>query len=217
MRNKKTKKIIIIGAGQLGILVSNIIKRQKLFDITGFIDNDKRKKNKIVNSFKVLRSEDYLLNSIKKNVNLVIAFGNIKRRELTIKKLINNNFKFPPIIDPSCNIDKGVKIGRGTIVCNSSTILNNTELGEFSVIGTAVNILHHVKISNNCIIGGGSTVGSNVNIHKNVFVGVGATFASKNITIKRNSFICSGSAVFNNVPEQSKVIGNPAKLIPSKL
>ena len=68
MRNKKTKKIIIIGAGQLGILVSNIIKRQKLFDITGFIDNDKRKKNKIVNSFKVLRSEDYLLNSIKKKM-----------------------------------------------------------------------------------------------------------------------------------------------------
>ena len=188
MKNKKTKKIIIIGAGQLGILVSNIIKRQKLFDISGFIDNDKRKKNKLVNNYKVLGSEDYLLNGTKKNVSLVIAFGNIKRRELTIKKLINNNFKFPPIIDPSCNIDKGVKIGRGTIVCNSSTILNNTELGEFSVIGTAVNILHHVRIENNCIIGGGTTVGSNVNIHKNVFVGVGLRIQSNKNTSAANFF-----------------------------
>ena len=215
-KNKTKKNIIIIGAGQLGILVSNILKRQNIFNIIGFIDSDRNKKNKLINNFKVLGSEEYLLKNKKEIINLAIAIGDIKKRELTIKKLINKNFKFPTILDPSCNIEKDVKIGKGTIVSNSSTILNNTELGEFSIIGTAANILHNVKVENNCIIGGGTTIGSNVCIQKNVFVGVGVTFAAKKITVKRNSFICAGSVVFNTVEARSKMIGNPAKLIPSK-
>jgi len=38
------KDIIIIGAGQFGILLSNILKRQNKFNILGFVDNDKNKK-----------------------------------------------------------------------------------------------------------------------------------------------------------------------------
>ena len=214
MRNKKN--IIVIGAGQLGVLVSNIITRQNIFNILGFIDKDKNKKSKLVNGFKVLGSEDYLLKN-EKNYNLVLALGNIKKREQIIKKLKNKNFKFPIILDPSCNIDKDVKIGMGTIISNSSTVLNNTKIGDFSIIGTAVTILHNVKVENNCVIGGGTTIGSNVHIEKNVFVGVGTTFASKKIKIMKNSFICSGSVIFNSVKAKSKMIGNPARLIPSKL
>ena len=40
------KKILIIGAGQFGILVSNIIKNSEEFEILGFIDNDPKKFSK---------------------------------------------------------------------------------------------------------------------------------------------------------------------------
>ena len=41
------KDIIIIGAGQMGELVSNIILRENKFSILGFIDKKKsKKKNK---------------------------------------------------------------------------------------------------------------------------------------------------------------------------
>ena len=53
-------------------------------------------------------------------------------------------------------------------------------------------------------------------IEKNVFVGVGAVFASKKIKVGKNSYVCSGSVVMNNIRERSKVIGNPARSIPLK-
>ena len=81
---------------------------------------------------------------------------------------------------------------------------------------TNANILHDVKIEDNCLIGGGTTIGANVTL-KNIFVGVGAIFASKKITVGDNSFVCSGSVVLNNVPKNSKVIGNPGKIIPNKI
>ena len=210
------KSIIIVGAGQLGVLVSNILKREKNFKIVGFIDNDKFKKNKLINGFKVLGSDDYLLKNIRKKLNLVIAIGDIIKRKKIIKRLVNKNFNFPAVLDQSCNVEKDVVIGKGTIVSNATTILNKVKIGEFSVIGTGVNILHNVRVDNNCIVGGGTTIGANVKIHNNVFVGVGATFASKKISVGKNSFICSGSVVFNSVKQGSKIIGNPARLIPSK-
>lgn len=43
---------------------------------------------------------------------------------------------------------------------------------------------------------------------------MGTVFASKKIIIGNDSFVCSGSAVFNNIESKSKVIGNPARSIP---
>ena len=40
------KNLIIVGAGQLGVLTSKIIKKSYNFQIVGFIDNDPRKKGK---------------------------------------------------------------------------------------------------------------------------------------------------------------------------
>jgi len=210
------KDIIIIGAGQFGILLSNILKRQNKFNILGFVDNDKKIKNKLINNFKVLGTDNYLFKNKKKVINLALAIGSIKKRALIIKKFKNKNFKFPSIVDKSCNIDEKSSIGKGSIICGGATILNNTKIGQFSIIGTNVNIFHHVKVGKNCVIGGATTIGSNVEIQNNVDVGVSAVFVSKKIKVKKNSIICSGSVVLSHVREGSKMIGNPAKPIPNK-
>ena len=36
------KKIILVGAGQLGVLVSNILKKDKKYSIAGFVDTKKK-------------------------------------------------------------------------------------------------------------------------------------------------------------------------------
>lgn len=210
------KKILIIGAGQFGIIVSNILKNSKEFEIIGFIDNNSKKLNKKINKIKVVGTDKKLNFYKKKKINLAIAIFDTKKRNQIIKRYQNGGFLFPKIFHNSCNIEKNVKIGKGTIITNSSIVLNNTTIGKFCLIGSGIKILHHVSIADNCVIGGGTTVGSNVQIEKNVFVGVGAVFASKKIKVGKNSYVCSGSVVMNNIRERSKVIGNPARSIPLK-
>ena len=53
------KNIIIIGAGQMGELVSNIILRDGKFNILGFID---KKKTKKINGYKILGNDSFLYN-----------------------------------------------------------------------------------------------------------------------------------------------------------
>jgi sugar O-acyltransferase (sialic acid O-acetyltransferase NeuD family) len=209
------EKLIIIGAGQLGNLVSNIIDKKK-YEIFGFIDNDKKKIKKKINQIKVLGDDKYLSSISPKKFGLVLCLGNIKSRIKFLSKVKKNNFRFPKIIDQNFREFNNVKIGKGTIILSSVNILNNSNIGKFCVIGTNANILHDVNIGDNCIIGGGANIGSNVTLKKNIFVGIGAVFASKKIVVNDNSYICSGSVIFNNLSKNSKVIGNPARAIPPK-
>ena len=209
------EKLIIVGAGQLGSLVANIINKSK-YDILGFIDSDKKKIGKKINGFKVLGTDKYLFSLSSQKVSLALCLGNIKTRKDFLKKINKKNFHFPIIIDKNLREFENTKIGAGTIILGSTIISNNTNIGNFCVIGTNTNILHDVKVGDHCIIGGGSIIGANVILKKEIFVGVGATFASKKITVSENCYICSGSVVLNNLPKNCKVIGNPARIIPNK-
>ena len=209
------EKLIIIGAGQFGNLVSNIIDKSK-YEIYGFIDDDKKKIGKKNNQIKVLGDDKYLSSISPKKFGLVLCLGNIESRKKFLKKINKQGFRFPKIIDQNFREFDNVKIGNGTIILGSANILNNSNIGKFCVVGTNANILHDVNIGDNCIIGGGTNIGANVTLKKNIFVGIGAVFASKKIIVNDNCYICSGSVIFNDLPKNSKVIGNPARVIPEK-
>ena len=88
----KKKKLIIIGAGQFGGLVSRIINKLNNYEILGFIDSDPKKK--IINKIKVLGNDKQLNKYKKKGIGLVLAIGDIDKRLKLIKKLKRRDFFF---------------------------------------------------------------------------------------------------------------------------
>jgi|TARA_B110000211_G_C14010593_1_gene522941 sugar O-acyltransferase (sialic acid O-acetyltransferase NeuD family) len=213
MMIKQKKNVYIVGAGQLGVLVSNILKEDKNYKIVGFIDTKKRIKNKI-NGIKIFKSEAGFLKNDKIKKYFFLAIGNISAREKIIKKFNNKNVKFLKLIEKNVKLGKKTTIGRGSIILNSSIILNNTRIGNFVIVGTSTIILHNVRIGNNCIVGGGSKIGANTNFEKNILVGVGSVFSSNKKKIGENSIICSGTVIHKTIKKNSKLIGNPARYIP---
>lgn len=198
----------IFGNGQFAELLSNAlieekkIKKKNIFFIT----------NKHVNKFNhIYEKEFFLIN--KKNLNVFIAIGNIKIREKVINKLSNKKYKFPNFISKSSKIMKKFTFGKGNIILPSTSILSPVKIKDFNILGTSSIILHHCEIDSNCSIGGGSLIGAGTKIKKNTFIGVGVTIGSLNLKIGSNSFVSSGSVVLNNIPNNTKVIGNPARRV----
>ena len=66
----------------------------------------KKKKGKKINGIKVLGNDSKLKKFFKK-IAVVIAIGNIKKRESILK---TKNFVYPRIVANTCKIDKTVKI-----------------------------------------------------------------------------------------------------------
>ena len=103
-------------------------------------------------------------------------------------------------IGKGCNILAGsiisnsVTLGKGCIVYYNAIITHDCDIGDFVEISPAANILGRVNVGDYSHLGSNSTILPNITIGKNVVVGAGAV-------------------VTKDVPDNSVVVGIPAKII----
>ncbi len=86
------------------------------------------------------------------------------------------------------------KIGRGTICNTASVIEHECEVGEFSHVSVGAVLCGNVKVGSNTFIGANSVIKQGLRIGKNVVVG-------------------AGCVVLKNIPDNSKVVGNPMRFL----
>ena len=117
-----------------------------------------------------------------------------------------SNFRYPQIgvviIEDNAEIGCGSTIDRGSI--------SNTIIGKNTYLDNQIHIAHNVKIGNNCIIAGQVGFAGSSTLGNNVMIG-GQAGISGHLKIGSNVQIGGGSGVIRNIPENSKVMGYPAK------
>ena len=116
------------------------------------------------------------------------------------------NIRYPHIgiviIEDNCEIGCGSTIDRGS--------LSNTIIGENTFLDNQVHIAHNNKIGKNCIIAGQVGFAGSSTLGNNVMIG-GQAGISGHLKIGNNVQIGGGSGVIKNIPNDSKVMGYPAK------
>ena len=118
----------------------------------------------------------------------------------------NGNIRYPHIgiviIEDNCEIGSGSTIDRGS--------LSNTIIGKNTFIDNQVHIAHNNRIGENCIIAGQVGFAGSSSLGNNVMIG-GQAGISGHLKIGNNVQIGGGSGVIKDVPDNSKVMGYPAK------
>ena len=105
-------------------------------------------------------------------------------------------------------IKDNVEIGCGSTIDRGS--LSNTIIGKNTFLDNQVHIAHNVKIGENCIIAGQVGFAGSSVIGNNVMIG-GQAGISGHLIIGDNVQIGGGSGVVKNIPNNTKVMGYPAK------
>ena len=120
----------------------------------------------------------------------------------------NQNLRYPHmgivLIDDNCEIGCGSTIDRGS--------MSNTIIGKNTYLDNQIHIAHNVKIGKNSIIAGQVGIAGSSVIGNNVKIG-GQAGISGHLRIGNNVEIAGGSGVIKNIPDNSKVMGYPAKNI----
>ena len=120
----------------------------------------------------------------------------------------NKNLRYPHIgivkIEENCEIGCGSTIDRGSV--------SNTIIGKNTFLDNQIHIAHNVKIGDNTIIAGQVGIAGSSILGKNVKIG-GQAGISGHLKIGDNVEIGGGSGVIKNIPDNSKVMGYPAKNI----
>ena len=119
-----------------------------------------------------------------------------------------NNSRYPHIgivvIEDNCEIGCGSTIDRGS--------MSNTVIGKNTYLDNQIHIAHNVKIGENSIIAGQVGIAGSTIIGSNVRIG-GQAGISGHIKVGNNVEIGGGSGVIKNIPDNTKVMGYPAKNI----
>lgn len=212
------KRVLIIGAGDLGQQIAHYVSESTEHTIVGYVD-DWANAGDIRRGYPVLGCVEDTEMLYHQDVfdELLIGIG---YKHFDARKQLFDRYKsiipFATYIHQNCVVDRTAKIGKGVVMLSNCVVNLDAEIGDNvflyngCLIGFDSKICSHSFLSLSVIIGGHSHVG------EKCFVGLGTKIID-NVTINDNNLIGAGSNVIQSITEPNGVYaGNPARLIRQK-
>ena len=216
------RKLVILGGRGIGMIAASVANDLGTYQVMGFL-NDVVPEGEYVGKYQkhpVLGVSNDVKNYLEdEDVYFFIGYVGMKNEKDVFEKITSLNIprnKYATLIHPSAIIPKGYcSIGNGvlmaplsqlspdTTVEDNCILLPNSFLGHDSTMKRFSHITSNSVVGGNVLLGRGAHIGTNATIRENVNIG---DFA----------LVGSGSVVLNDVPENSIVVGNPAKVLRNK-
>jgi len=165
-------------------------------------------KNVVIGDNCTIGSNTIIRNTLIKNNVSILDNCVIGKKGFGFFSDDTSNYRYPHI--GMVIINEFSEIGCGSTIDRGS--MSNTIIGKNTYLDNQIHIAHNVQIGNNTIIAGQVGIAGSTIIGNNVKIG-GQTGISGHLKIGNNVEIGGGSGVIKNIPENSKVMGYPAKNI----
>jgi len=167
-------------------------------------------KNVIIGNNCSIGSNTIIRNTIIKNNINILDGCVIGKKGFGFFPHIEKNYRYPQvgivIINDNSEIGCGSTIDRGS--------MSNTIIGKNTFLDNQIHIAHNVKIGDNCIIAGQVGFAGSSTLGNHVMIG-GQAGVSGHLKIGNNVQIGGGSGVIKDIPDNTKVMGYPAKNLKS--
>lgn len=216
------KNLVILGGKGIGMIAASIAYELGGYNVLGFL-NDVHPVGAQIGKYKTIpvigTTENLPEFLADENTFFFIAYISMQNEKKVFEKIESLNIpssRFATLIHPTaiiprnfCYIGNGVLMAPYTQLSPDTTIEDNCILLPNSFVGHDSTLRKFAHIATNAVIGG------NVMVGRAVHVGSNATIR-ENVNIGDFSLIGAGTVVLNDVPENSIVVGNPAKLLRTK-
>lgn len=204
------KDIAIIGAGGLGkelaVLIQQINAVTPEWNIVGFYDDQVLQP---VINLPVLGSPENL-NSVSKELAVVIAIGNPLVKQKIASGLVNPNLYFPSLVHPDTTIGLNIKLGEGSVITAGCRLTVDITLGKHVLLNLNSTIGHDVTIGDFSSIMPGVHLSGFVQLGTGVMVGTGASIL-QNLKVGDFARVGAGAMVTADVNKSATVTGIPAR------
>lgn len=207
------KKIVVLGKGGHAKSVVDVIERQGIYKVAGYVINDGDIWED--NDYPIIGKDEDLSKIYEEGIQYAavgIGFlGKSRLRNKLYTMLKKIGFILPVICDSSAIISQKAVIGEGTFIGKGAVINVDAEIDKMCIINTGAVIEHDCKIGAFSHISVSSVLCGNVNIGKNVFVGANATVI-QGYNIGNGSIIGAGEVLKKDLGDNSIYNKNEEKI-----
>ena len=216
------KRVFIMGGEGVGMVAASIVDQLPDMEMVGFI-NDVEEKGTHIGKYKafpvvgptedipdILEAEDaYIFNGFLGLTREKLVYEKIARIGVPKERLISVIHPTAVIPEDFCRVGSGVLFAPYSQLSPDVTVGDNCFLLGNSFVGHDTVLEEHVSLATNAV------VGAYVRIGRGAHIGINASVKEK-ITIGEFSVIGMGAVVVKDVPDNSIVVGNPARLLRHK-
>ena len=207
------KKVIVIGSGGHALVVIDILHSMTEYEIVGVTSNSLDINANFFN-YPVL-GDDKIIKEYVNDENYFAAMGlggyrNNNLRQKVFELVKSMGMSFINVIHPSAIISQTVKIGEGSVIFPGVVLNTKVQIGKNTIVATGSTVDHETIIGDHVLISAGVTIGAYSLVNNGALLALGSKIVS-GITIGSNSLVAAGAIVINNIEENSKVYGIPAK------
>lgn len=210
------KKLVILGGSGIGMIASSIAQESGEYEVCGFL-NDVVEVGSEIGKYKkipVIGTTDDIQYYLDNDYYFFIAYVGLKKEKETFEKI--EQFQIPKqryatLIHKTAIIPHGFcDIGYGVLMAPLSQISPDTTIEDNCILLANSFLGHDSTMKRFAHLATNSVVGANVVVGRGVHVGSNSTIREK-VNIGDFSLIGSGAVVLNDVDENTRVVGNPAK------
>ena len=207
-------KLLVYGVGSLGEKIFHYNKRDKLFDLVGFIDD----KEFLDDSFCGLPV--YSFNSFQAHFNtddcvIFVAIGYVRcnyYREKVFNKVKSAGYKLTNYISPNAICFDGVELGENILLCDNVFVGHRSKLEDGVILSVGCTLSHENVVGrfsfiSSCVVFGGHAI-----VENNCFVGLHSTIRD-DVVVGSYSIVGSGTNVIKTSPSSSVTVGNPGTYV----
>lgn len=215
------KKVVILGGKGTGLVIASIIldaeKSGEKIGLKGFLNDDMEIGSNIEKNLETLgnitnENCKSLLDEDCYFVNALMKPGFANERIKKVKNLEIPPERFITIFHPTAVVSEYATIGHGVILAP------NVIVNPGAIIGNMVQVMGGALLGHDCEVKDFSFISNNASIGAYVKVEEGAHIGSnssiiENVTVNKGSLVGIGTVLLNDVPEYSKVVGNPGRIL----
>jgi sugar O-acyltransferase (sialic acid O-acetyltransferase NeuD family) len=213
------KKLIILGTGGNSVDILDAVHERNAhatippYECIGFLDDNPQQWGKEIWGVQVLGplasasqySDAYFVNGIGSE-------GNFWKKAAIVAKTQVPLDRFETIVHPTASVSRMATLGKGVVVLQQVTIANQARIGHHAIILPNSVISHDAVIGDYSCITGGVCISGLVIMGHHCYLGTNSSIIG-GVKIGNGCLIGMGAVVRHNVPENSVMVGNPAKFL----
>jgi sugar O-acyltransferase (sialic acid O-acetyltransferase NeuD family) len=204
---------VLVGASGHGKVVIDIIEREGRYRISHLLDDNAVLHGRPFFGYRVAgATESILTNAARERPLMLVSIGDNTARLRIAGWLHSNGFELARSVHPYAQVGRGVAIGAGTVVMAGAVVNSDAVIGENVIINTGATVDHDCAVGDGVHIAPGAHLCGGVQVGAGSLIGAGAVLIP-GIRVGANTVIGAGSILLEDIPDNAKAAGSPAKVL----